>query len=411
MFAVIKNSHQLSASIKLLPSFQPKIFTVYLLFLTLVCLGVFWFRLLPKLQAPQSYQRDFAYFYLMARALKDGTPVYGSPSAFLGKSDRDLSRNIKHASPYPPAFAVLLGPLGFFSYRSAFLIWIGIETLCFLITSMLLLAHFKPPREQIKTFLVSAGFILWWPFFVDLYQGQMMMLALLLLTGSWLNLRNDRNISGGMLLGVLLSLKFYGWPILLFLLISKRYRATLYAVITFFLLTLISILWVGPDQSMYYVREVAPGINKIYQSSPLNFSAFAIGSSYFGLIGGVVIWAVCFCAAILMASKSRGFDYSFMIMLIVSAILTPVSWVHYFVTFLPAMCLLVNTVSSSKIILVGLSTFMAVADASYFVRFLPFVVVRPLPLLFALLLMCFLTQVLNNRLNVIVDLDSHERHS
>lgn len=345
--------------------------------LILILLVVFaWVRLWPHVQGETLHRKDFAQLYEMGKAARDGESVY-DPLPHTG-----------HASAYPPAMAILMVPLSLVSYRTAFVVWIAIETFCFLVALVLIVVNFKEPKQRFATLIVAALFTLWWPFFVDLYHGQVMMLVLLLLTCAWLSLRSGRDVVGGVCLGIILALKLYAWPILLLLVILKRCRAAASATVIFVALNLIAVLWIGMEQLNRYVFVVGPSLSKIYRDHPLNFSAFSIGAGQ-GVVIGVLFAVAILCAALLMARTVRDFDRSFMIMLIASAILSPVSWVHYFVTFLPAICLFSFQLSLPDLIaLMGLGL-LSVADALYLTPLFPPSVLRPLPLLFTIGLMGF----------------------
>ena len=71
-----------------------------------------------------------------------------------------------------------------------------------------------------------------------------------------------------------------------------------------------------------------------YSGHPLNFSVFALF--------GAAVALVAVTVALLMAWRARDFDTGFWIVVVSSSVVSPVAWIHYFLTFLPALYLLLS---------------------------------------------------------------------
>jgi hypothetical protein len=161
---------------------------------------------------------------------------------------------------------------------------------------------------------------------------------------------------GGGLLGVALALKLFGWPIVLFLLLTRRWRAAFAAALSFSFLNLAAALIIGFREVVTYYTVVGPEVSKLYREFAGNFSVWTIGTRVFGV--GWVEWynplihlpsfapllsiAAVVCVLILAlkgALRTRSFDSAFCALTCVSTVLNPIAWNHYLVLTTPALCL------------------------------------------------------------------------
>jgi hypothetical protein len=326
-----------------------RILTVLSLAIFVTALGLLvWLRFVPLKNNAAILEVDFIQIYLTGKALSAGVPIYEPLPDLATAFDPALNAE-SHPSPsaYPPAFAVLGSLISRLSYKNAFMLWGSFEIFCFILVLVLLIRH---SREHAPQILITASFfVIWRPFFVDLLQGQMMMLATLLLTGAWLSLKKDHGIKAGLLLAILFSLKLYALPLFLLLIISKKWAACASAIAGFLVINLLTMLIVGPGAFLTYAQTVAPTIAKMYQAHPLNFSVFALF--------GPFVAALAFGAAFILALRSPEFDTQFWIVVVISSVLSPVAWLHYFLTFFPAVCLLVYRNNRRPLLLLPVALF------------------------------------------------------
>ncbi len=317
-----------------------KTLTVYSAALFLMVLGLFlWIRVHHLLQPPDVYDRDFIQTYLMGQAASAQEPIYQQLDSLANRFNSNLAHHHSQPSAYPPPFAFLALPLSLMNYEHSFRLWIFIEIACFLTSLGLLLWAFNSHKPE--CLIVATIFVLAQPFYLDLYQGQVMMLALLCLTSSWLLIRSGHEKAGGIPLGVLLALKFYAWPVALFLLMTKRSHALLVAIAVVLSTNVLAALWLGADQVSDYYFRVGPLISASYVGHEGNFSAISLAWNYFGWRAGTGAALVLLSAVLALAFRARTFDHGFMITLVSSVVLSPVSWTHYLVTLLPAFCWIV----------------------------------------------------------------------
>jgi hypothetical protein len=126
---------------------------------------------------------------------------------------------------YPPYTALMLSPLGLFSYPTAFLIWCALNLCIAAYVIFRLLIFARPERaEKAPLLLAALGFA---PLFHTLWQGQVSVVVLLSLTQAALALRAGRDLQGGawLVLGMIKP-QLIVVP-LLALVVMRRWRALL----------------------------------------------------------------------------------------------------------------------------------------------------------------------------------------
>src|SRR5262245_10385641 len=180
--------------------------------------------------SPEIYVKDFAQEYLMAKAILSGVnpylPVPELARIWLPESDY---HTIKHPSLHPPIAGLLCLPLGLLSYRQASLIWLAFELICLTAAILLILRWLSQPMKPL--FVVTALFLAlgFTPVMYELKYGQLNACMLVLLIGSWLTLRSGKEWTGGTLLGAVIALKWIAWPIILFLMLRRRWKSVIAA--------------------------------------------------------------------------------------------------------------------------------------------------------------------------------------
>jgi hypothetical protein len=185
-------------------------------------------------------------------------------------------------------------------------------------------------------------FISWHPVYFELYLGQFMIPILLLLTLTWQALKEDREIRAGLLLGIIFAIKLYAWPLVLFLLMKRKWRSPVVAAVVFFSANAVMAAWTGTATVVDYYTRVGGSVLAQYVVDPFNFSAWSIGFRWAGLPGAGLLMLAVLALSLVLAWRSKDFDTGFMVMLAASTILQPISWIHYLVTLLPVFCFVVN---------------------------------------------------------------------
>jgi hypothetical protein len=329
------------------------------------------FKLIKTIPGDDAYRKDFFQEYLLARAVMAGLPVYTPLPELAERLEGPLPFTIfPQPSPHPPAVLIFALPLAFFSYRTALIIWLVVELTLLFFTCRLLLRRYFGVNQWWASLLVAIGLIATFPVSLELAVGQLMLLTLFLLTAGWLALRSSNDIQGGALLGLSLVVKFIGWPLILFLIFRKRWRAVLAAGSVFLVANVVGGLIVGLNQAAHYYRYVAPIGSKLYESEFLNFSTWASGRRLFAGTSNSILQTVniealfnapavaplmaviltlsVVCLALLLAHRVADFDLAVAILVCASAVVNPIAWHHYLVLLvMPAAVSIKGLMNSS----------------------------------------------------------------
>jgi hypothetical protein len=311
-------------------------------------------KLVGSIPKPEAYRKDFFQEYLLARAVMAGLPVYAPLPELAERLEGPLPYSVfPQPSPHPPAVLIFALPLAFFSYRTALIIWLILELTLLFFTCRLILRRYFSANQWWAPLVLATGLIATFPVSLELAVGQLMLLTLFFLTAGWLALRSSRDLQGGALLGLSLAVKFIGWPLILFLLFRRRWRAAISAASTFLIANLVGALIVGFNQTAHYYRYVAPIGSKLYESEFLNFSTWASGRRLFAGTANNILQTVnieplfhapalaplmaviltlgVVCLAVVLAYRSSDFDSAVAVLVCASAVVNPIAWHHYLV--------------------------------------------------------------------------------
>src|SRR4030095_2217399 len=220
-------------------------------------------------------------------------------------------------------------------------------------TCRLILSRYFETHQWWAPPLLAVGLLSTFPVSLELGLGQLMLLSLFILTAAWLALRSGKDALGGVLLGLSVALKFMGWPVILFLIWRKQWKAVFSAAASFLAAYLIGALIAGFSQVVYYYRYVSPLGSKLYLSEFLNFSTWATGRRLFGgtshhilesvdtqpilnlpalaPLMAVLITIAVISLALLIARSASDFDSAFAALICASTVVNPIAWHHYLV--------------------------------------------------------------------------------
>jgi hypothetical protein len=166
----------------------------------------------------------------------------------------------------PPFEAWLFAPLAALPYTTAFGVWNGV-TLIIVVVIAVLLQRYVYGLQQVPLVLVLLLLLSYFPVFLTLLQGQDSVLLLLIFLLVYLSLQKERELSGGMLLG----LGLFKFPLVLVFLVpfvvARRCRLFAGFCITLLVVTAVSVGTTGwracADYPRYLigVNRLAAGIN------------------------------------------------------------------------------------------------------------------------------------------------------
>ncbi len=150
----------------------------------------------------------------------------------------------------------------------------------------------------------------------------------------------DRAAVAGIVIGLLISLKIFLWPLIGWLVFTRRWRALVWAVASAAAISIAAWAVVGFDHFGAYTA-LASAMSKLEQYTaytPLAVVLHLGAGQTLADIGAVACAALATVAALVFARKER--DLALMLGAVaVSLLATPVVWRHYFVLFLVPLAL------------------------------------------------------------------------
>ena len=138
------------------------------------------------------------------------------------------------------------------------MIWFVFEVFCVFALSYLLL-NWSGLNLGWKR-VVGLGLVLLSlePFVYDLSLGQLSVVLILLLCLCWLCLRRGYDSVGGLFLGVVIAVKLQAWPVVVYLLLRRRWIAVFVALSVVVVSNGVVAYVVGLDQLVSYYFNVGP---------------------------------------------------------------------------------------------------------------------------------------------------------
>ncbi len=190
-------------------------------------------------------------------------------------------------------------------------------------------------------------------------SGAISFIISLLIVAAWAQLRTQRDIISGILLGLATSMKLYPAVLLLFLVFEKRWAIVTSMIGTMVVLTSFTILLLGLPDHLKYINEVMPQNTLLYSDYLANMSVPAAFQRLFGSQGGWVnpvlesprfaLWSsVIVCSALIIATalaithsvKNASQDAAFSLTCVLMCLISPITWPHYLGTLLIPIALM-----------------------------------------------------------------------
>jgi hypothetical protein len=306
------------------------------------------------------FRKDLFQDYLMARAHLEGLDPYMRTSE-LGALlvPESAVALFPHPSPHPPPTLFLSLPGGLLGVSQAAAVWLLFEIalLCLVVrqAQRFLSAEKSGPLGYLTILTLFLGSQM---VYANLMLGQFGLLLLVLFMAGILALRERKHLHAGVALGVAFSIKFLGMPLLLFLLLRRRWSPVVTALFVFVLLNLAAALTLGTDPVISYYAEVAPEISSLYRGDALNQSLFSLGQRiWVGTVPALrdsvrappllfsptlsVITDLTILGALLLTvvglARRASERIAAPLAVTLSAVASPVAWAHGLILCLPAV--------------------------------------------------------------------------
>jgi Glycosyltransferase family 87 len=226
-----------------------------------------WMLIMAEALPARANKWDYSIYYSSALAMRQGINPYTADLTSLAHHfGFDLGK-INHATD-PPTFVLCFEPLTWFSPRTGFWVWTGINAFCFL-AALVLLLRWTPGLEGETAWIVAALALLFPPVVDHLVWGQnkMLVLLMLVLMMHWMEQRKDA--AAGLILAFATLLRAFPLLLVAYLMLMKRWRVVWYTIVGLAIGGLATLALVGVVRSLSFLlamgyltqgwREALPG--------------------------------------------------------------------------------------------------------------------------------------------------------
>jgi hypothetical protein len=329
-----------------------------------VCLAAApgFFRLL---RPPREIAVDFFQVWASARNALSGLPVYTDHEEALERYlgfPRDSGYKVYFARSAQTPPAVLLGlPFAWLDYPEATLAWNLMSLAALAATLWLLIRELAIPFPAWAVFPVVTLLLVCSPLRQQVGQGQLNLVLLLLITGTWAAERSARPWLAGTLLGVVTGIKLFPGLLFVYFALRRQWRVVMAGTAGFLFFTGLTLAVLGPESYRSHVEEGLPHLGQI-RAEWLNASLAGLWSKLFDAGPGFqgrnveMLWqspalariGTALSCALLLAlwawvvwrARSRAqYDQAFGLTLTTMLLVSPITWDHYFLLLLPALAL------------------------------------------------------------------------
>ena len=164
-------------------------------------------------------------------------------------------------TPNPPMMALMAAPLAWLDHATARPLWL-VASLCALAAASLALLRYRERADAPLTAAIVAIVLLNPSTFANLRTGQGYLFVFALLTGAALSVVTGHDRRAGIFLGLAFGLKSTGLPLLLLLVVARRWRAIQAFVVVVAATVGVTALLVDPDMWWRYPSTVSEFVNR-----------------------------------------------------------------------------------------------------------------------------------------------------
>lgn len=202
---------------------------------------------------------DFFYYFCVSKLVVLGHGGQAYDIHALGHLERTLAYPVRVPggvipNVYPPFFALSLAPLAQLPYTVAYLIWLALS--CVLLCVCLRALERYMDLQQRGRLVFRVVTLCSLPVVIALVQGQVSVVLLALLTGAFVALRLGRDQVAGALIGLVAVKPQFVVPLVLLLLLQRRWRGVCAFAGTYVVLLLAPLPVLGPSADFRYVHTL-----------------------------------------------------------------------------------------------------------------------------------------------------------
>lgn len=287
-----------------------------------------------------AHHQDLDAYLAAGRAIWHGQPLY---APFLHHPFPDPT--LRPAYIYPPAFALLVAPLGLLPNAAANILWLLVEQVS-LAAALLLTLRWLRPSPGAVTVIVCAT-VTFYPLWVEAVQGQANLLILLLVTAGIAGIV-QRKPRFGIALGVAAVLKLTPLILLAWLLLDRRFREAGWMIAAFAAITAAAALLRFHD-TLAYFQQVLPAlasgtgyyanqslagvVTRLFTANPYTTPWIAVSWAFLlPAAGAILLGALWFWRSREQPALMRAAGFIPLLPL-----LSSVTWPHHLVILLPVL--------------------------------------------------------------------------
>jgi alpha-1,2-mannosyltransferase len=270
---------------------------------------------------------DFSAYWLAARHVLDGVPIYAD-----WQLAGQYSPQQQYLYLYPPFLAVAMTPLAAIfpsDYRLANLVWAVFGAIVAAVV-VAAVARREGIGSRRDTVLLVAGAFAFPPLIGELVMGNVHLLLLGLLGGAWLALRDERRSIGaiaGILIGVATLIKLFPGLVIVWLLLRGRYGPALWSLATIVALAVVALPVTAVGAWLDYpmvLLNLGPPVDTRDTLAPIVWL-----SSFMPSLVARVVVVVAMVAAVVWAARNTAEPVSFAVTVTASILIAPALYQHY----------------------------------------------------------------------------------
>jgi hypothetical protein len=298
---------------------------------------------------------DFSKFYASAEFLQAGKDIYATvPLEHFGPPGEVFPPEVKslHPNLNTPFFVLLTAPLARIPYRDAFHVFSLLSLVLGALGVALVERATAGQRSPARLLLFLFLFLAYFPSLVSIAYGQVSFLLFFLVVVCWLALRTGRDVTAGIMCGLLVSTKISTGMFVVYFIALRKWRLLGWSVAAFALCNAVVVYRLGWEVYGRYLSVIdsTTWYGASWNASFLGFFSRIFGGSEnvplmdlpqlaFGLslalsllAIGVLVWLT----AAKVPVPERFPDVTYCLTIVVMIMVSPYGWIYYFpLLFLP----------------------------------------------------------------------------
>jgi alpha-1,2-mannosyltransferase len=247
-----------------------------------------------------------------ARALLDGLPVYPEPTR--------AAVVVGNPTVYPPPFILAAVPLAFLPVSVASWVWFWALAATVLAAMWILgVRDWRCLVLAVTSPVVVHG----------LYYGNLTVLLVLPLALAWRY--RERARIAGVAVGVAVAAKLFVWPLVVWLLVTRRFRAAAWSAVSAVGLVLGAWAVIG-FQGLRDYQELLEAVQDVYAVRSVSLSTLAGGlgvSTDISVALALAAGVVCVVLGASLAGRADGDRRSFAVLVVACIVASPIVWPNY----------------------------------------------------------------------------------